>query len=365
MFEAPFYTVRSPLTNFAAAMAKKDITIGFIGGSITDQRSRNHWADMLTYELCSAYPEVFFHIRNAAIGATNSLHALFRAEADLGKDCDIIFIEFAVNDLGMTTGQRNRVREGLIRKLWRPDCDLVFTYTYDRSMLADMMAHRLPDSVSEFETLAEHYGSASVFMGSYALDCVQKGRLRYEEWLPDGLHPAHCGSRFYAAPVLAMLTGELQRSAGTSAPKVPVPALPQPLYPNHYENAHILPFSQLHRKGFWYEQRPIALPLVRQTLSSFAPGSSLTFEFVGSGFVIMVDFGDYAADFDFRIDGGERQCSNFPKEAWIQAGWGVMRYVVQEDLSPGKHHVELSLCLRPEGEAQGCNLDICYVGILP
>lgn len=365
MFEAPFYTARRPLVNFAAAMARRDLTVGFIGGSITDQRSRNRWADMLTYELCSAHPEVSLHIVNAAIGATDSLHALFRAEQDLAdRGCDIIFIEFAVNDLGMPPERRARVREGLVRKLWRSGCDLVFVYTYERSMLADMLAERLPDSIADFETLAAHYGIPGVFSGCYALDCVRRGRLRYEEWLPDGLHPEHCGSRFYADPVLALLNAELTRTAGMTAGENAA-VLPAPLRSDNGEKAYCLPFSRIERSGYWFEQQPLVLPLVRRTLSSFAPGSSLAFEFEGSGFVIMQDFGQCAGDFDYRIDGGAWQRSGIAQEAWIQSGWGVMRYVVQDDLAPGTHRVELALCLRPESDAKGCNLDICYVGIFP
>lgn len=364
MFEAPFYIQRKPLARWNAAIAAKDVTLGFIGGSITDQRSREHWAEKTLYELCAAHPDVSFHIVNAAVGATNSLHALFRAEQDLiGRGCDVIFIEFAVNDLTMLSVQRRRVREGLVRKLLHENCDLVFVYTYERSMLDDLMANRLPESVAEFEAIAAHYGIPGVFMANYALDCVKKGRLRYEEWLPDGLHPGHCGSRFYAEPVLALLNAGLQSDAMECI--LQDSALPPPLLASNYETARILPFDSIRRKGYWFEQQPLTLPLVFKTLSSFAPGSSLDFAFEGSGFVIMIDFGNFAADFRFRIDGGEWQSSNIPQEAWIQAGWGVMRYTAVEDLARGTHRVELEVCLNQNSDTMGCNLDICYIGILP
>lgn len=364
MFEAPFYIRRKPLTHWAAALAAKDITLGFIGGSITDQRSREHWAEKMVYELCAIHPDVSFHIVNAAVGATNSLHALFRAEQDLiGRGCDVIFVEFAVNDLAMPAVQRRRVREGLVRKLLHESCDLVFVYTYERSMLDDLMAARLPESVAEFEDIAAHYGIPGVFMANYALDCVKKGRLRYEEWLPDGLHPGHCGSRFYAEPVLALLNAELPADPAAGTP--PASALPEPLLASNYENAHTLPFDRICRKGYWFEQQPLTLPLIFKTLSSFAPGSSLEFDFEGSGFVIMIDFGNYAADFRFRTDGGAWQYSDIPQESWIQAGWGVMRYTAVEDLDRDSHHIELEVCLHQNSGTMGCNLDICYIGILP
>lgn len=363
MFTAPFYQSRSALTHFCAAIERGHVTIGFLGGSITDSRSRSRWSDMIVYQLCSEYPDVSFQVINTAIGATNSMHALFRVEQDiLSHPCDLVFVEYAVNDADMSRDIRQRTREGLIRKLWQADCDLVFTYTFDRAMLPDMTAHRLPERIAGLEEIAEHYHISSIFMSSYALDCLQRGLIRWEEWLPDDLHPENLGSRFYAKPVMDFLKSELSRTDGTPRSA----DLPAPLNPEHFQKASRLPFSSIRKQGPWFEQQPLVLPLVYNTLSSFAPGASLSFDFEGTGAVLCVDFGVRGADFQYRIDGGDWQTSSWERPAWFNLDSGWLRlYPLAEDLPRGSHTVELTLCITQNEQCRGCNFDLCYVGILP
>ncbi|HEX2948401.1 MAG TPA: hypothetical protein VHV83_02335, partial [Armatimonadota bacterium] len=62
-------------------------------------------------------------------------------------------------------------------------------------------AGQMPASIREFEELADHYGIPSVWMGLHAFNDVKAGRMRWEEWLPDGLHPQDRGSYSYAQSV--------------------------------------------------------------------------------------------------------------------------------------------------------------------
>ena len=61
-------------------------------------------------------------IENIGIGATGSDIAAFRFDWEMAdKDCDLIFVEFAVNDESLDTHLRNRSREGLVRKILQKD----------------------------------------------------------------------------------------------------------------------------------------------------------------------------------------------------------------------------------------------------
>lgn len=360
MFETPFYQARRPLSRFVRAMEKGEVRIGFLGGSITDPRSNDRWSDMVIYELCSLYPDVKIRVSNSAIGATDSLHAVMRVEQDvLRHDCDLVFIEYAVNDGGLGYDMYQRSREGLIRKLWKSGCDLAITYTYDHGMQKDMMVKRLPESIVGFEKLAEHYQIPSVFMSSYALDCVKKGLLRWEEWLPDGLHPANCGSRYYARPVLDLLRSELARREAAWDR-----TMPAALEENNLETCFRLPFEEVELTGYWFERRPLDLALVYNMLSTFAPGSGLKFAFEGTGAVMCVDFGMAAADFMYRVDGGEWKCSNWERPVWfnLDRGW-TRNFILADGLEKARHEIEITVCAPLSAEIKGCNLDICYIGI--
>ncbi|WP_029192644.1 hypothetical protein [Paenibacillus harenae] len=66
--------------------------------------------------LAEQFPDARISVENAAIGATGSDLAAFRAKRDLiDRGCDLVFVEYAVNDEGTPPEQRGRSREGLIR----------------------------------------------------------------------------------------------------------------------------------------------------------------------------------------------------------------------------------------------------------
>src|SRR5262245_50823509 len=146
------------------------LTVGFIGGSITDARPGWNWPEPVSAWLVEKFPGVRLRVENAGIGATGSDLAVWRAQPDLiDRGCDLVFVEFAVNDLGSPSEQRQRAREGLLRKLLAgANRDLVLVYTYSQPMYADMMEGRVPASIAEFEVLAEHYQLSSVWMGLHA-----------------------------------------------------------------------------------------------------------------------------------------------------------------------------------------------------
>ena len=363
MFQQPFYIPRSGLPNFVQALKKGEVTIGFIGGSITDPATRSRWSDIVIYELCARYPDVTFHVVNTAISATNSLHAVYRAEKDLlVHNCDLIFIEFAVNDRALSKELRRRSEEGLVRKLWNDDCDLVFTYTFDWTMLECMLNEQLFATIEDLEEIAAHYEIPGVFMSSYALDCIKRGLLRFEEWLPDGVHPENCGSRYYAKPVMELLESQI---AGTTE-KRKEKEMPEPLAENNLEKGWILPYCDIKKKGAWYDQRPNNLALVDTTLSSFAIGSSLEFSFEGTGATLCMNFGTCAADFKYRIDAGEWKEYHWDRPDSIKATQGIIFHaVLADDLEKGLHTAEIVLIMPSDNRVKGCNFDMAYVGIMP
>ncbi|HEX2950404.1 MAG TPA: SGNH/GDSL hydrolase family protein, partial [Armatimonadota bacterium] len=194
---------RSGLQRTRAKLAQGTLTIGYIGGSITDGRAVHNWPYPVTGWFADRFPTVRICEENAAIGATGSPLAAFRAQHDLiDRNCDLVFVEYAVNDNGLPSDERRRTREGLLRQLLAGEGrDIIIVYTYCQDMYADMVAGQIPVSIREFEELADHYGIPSVWMGLHAFNDVKAGRMRWEEWLPDGLHPQDRGSYSYAQSV--------------------------------------------------------------------------------------------------------------------------------------------------------------------
>ena len=223
----PVVRRRGSLDRTRAALARGRLTVGFLGGSITSAQTGTRWPEPLAAWLTDAFPGVRLTVENAAIGATGSDLAAFRAQAEIiARGCDLVFVEYATNDFGEPTDRRTRTREGLLRQLLRDGrCDVVLAYTYCPEMQPDLFAGIVPSTVAEFEVLAERYRLNSVWMGLHALREVRRGLLTWEEWLPDGLHPEKRGSLSYAQSMMAFMAEALVPSAGT----VPAPAaLPPP-----------------------------------------------------------------------------------------------------------------------------------------
>lgn len=358
-----FGTVRSDGGTYRRAMERGHVTFGFIGGSITDPRGRERWSEYFISCFVCEHPDITVDVENAAIAATGSDYGIFRVGRDIvGRGCDVVFVEYAVNDRILPSERRNRSREGLIRKiLTGTDADVVLVYTYCAEMLQDLLKGTLPDTVAELERIAEYYRLSSVFAGAYALSCVQKGLLRWEEWLPDGLHPAHVGSRFYAEAVYTLT----QALTGTKERGVYEKALPKPLFPGNWEHAVTLPLDQVRREGYWRMERCLDLPLVERVLRSDAPGSALRFVFEGTGIVLTRSFGTLSSDFRWRVDEEDWRESDGRRPDWMaERGW-LKTETLTEELASGPHVCRIEILPPDAAEiTAGCTFDLVNIGIL-
>ncbi len=347
---------RRPLWHAAEAIRRGQITIGFVGGSITEPDKSRRWSDKIVDWFVAQYPGVTINVENAAKGATGSLSAILRIEEDIiACGCDLVFVETAVNDGEAVWGAG---REGILRKLLQDgQRDVVITYTFSQGMYETMLKDEVPESICNWEELAIHYDLPSVFMSRYTLDLVMKGFLRWEEWLPDGLHPEHAGSRLYAEPVACLMKQEIATAQRDERP------LPPPLHPDHWERVHALPLDEITRHGAWRKVRVRHIPSVKYMLYTPSTTSSLTFTFEGTGLIIHLMMSGFHAGYRLRIDNGEwiDQCKELPQWAFNCTDW-VREDLPVSGLAMGPHTAEIQPMMLPNGRAT--NFELCAIGVI-
>jgi len=353
--------LRSGLNFTREAIRRGKLTVGYLGGSITDGKAGHNWSDYFTNWLCGEYPETRIIIENAAQGATGSDLAVLRVDKQIiEKQCDLVFIEYAVNDRAKEQEYRFEVREGLIRKLLRyGKCDVVLVYTYDKTMQDYLLKGKVPPSVRDFEVLAEHYHLPSVWPGLKAFEGWQQGRYQYYEWIPDGLHPQSFGSNIYAYYVEEFFKTALTETAERGV------EIPEPLYENNWENVRLLTEAEMQIEGNGYFYRPYHTIPVDLSFHTKAPETTLSFAFEGTACAVVHMVGKSSYGLAYRIDGGEWIVRQNDKSDWMGILGDFNFKVLARNLERGCHYVEIKPVLSDSPAGQGNVLEISFVAVVP
>lgn len=355
---------RGGLHSTLRAIDNKCLTVGYIGGSITDPRGFCNWPMYITSWLVEHYPEVLIREENCGIGATGSDLGVFRAERDLiSRGCDLVFVEFAVNDAETDEEQRMRSREGLIRKLLAEKRDVVLVYTFYPKMYDDVIHNRIPKSILDFDRLGEYYQLGTAWSGLQAINEIKRGWMSWHEWVPDGVHPGHRGSLCYAQAVIDYLQYELIDHPG--APEIPSgDSLPTPLNPKNWEKTEMIPLENTRREGPFSIQRYANQQWIDRVLYTAAPGARVSFDFEGRGLCLGFSFGLYSAVFQCRIDGGERFIKGQDRAEWVPPDSWFTNIVMADDLPYGKHTFELTVQFGNAPACMGTDFRLVYIGVL-
>lgn len=218
---------------FQKAQNGEDITVAYIGGSITEgynAGTTEFYAKTCTDLLQGYFPDITVTGVNAGISGTPSLLGNLRLERDvLSADPDIVFVEFAVND-GQEADYKNAY-ESLVRTLLTQDKDiavvLLFTvldsgYTCQEHMSQIGANYDLP--------------MISVHDSVYAE--IEAGRMTWQDYSNDQSHPNAYGHKcitdfvdnYYqkVLPVVAENVGEVSKE------------LPDPVFSGKYMNMHYM-----------------------------------------------------------------------------------------------------------------------------
>ena len=195
----------------AACMARaargEELTIGFLGGSITQGSLASAEDKTYAYRVyrwwCDAFLQAEFHYVNGGIGGTCSCFGAARAVGELLMyQPDVVVVDFSVNDKGETPEEESfyqETYEGLLRRIvsWPSSpAVLVLNNVYYDSGKTMQDRHN---------AVAEHYRVPFVSIKDSIYRKMKEGRYSLEELTPDGLHPNDLGHELVAGEVIRLL----------------------------------------------------------------------------------------------------------------------------------------------------------------
>lgn len=218
---------------FARAGAGEDITVAFLGGSITQGSVATD--DKLCYAyrvydwFVRTFPKSHITYVNAGIGATDSEFGAARVAEDvLSSHPDFVLMEFAVNE--GANDHYLETFEGCTRQILKSGDGVALIIMNNVFYNEGGNAERIHREV------ARHYDLPALSMRPTILEAILAGRFEKEEITPDDLHPNDIGHEMVARVITTYLesvrsgeSDDTHDSAGWS--------LPDALTSNRYERS--------------------------------------------------------------------------------------------------------------------------------
>lgn len=230
---------------FEKAAAGEDITIAYVGGSITEgyavgARAPECYASLSAAEFETAYCSGgTVTCQNDGFAAAPSIIGnLQAADTVLPSEPDIILIEYAVND-----GQ-NEIYQAAYESLVRtcleapnePAVILLFTWMETGHTCQDQQ-----------QAIGEYYDLGMISLRDAIASEIESGAMKWSEYGADNVHPSASGHR-----LLADMLANYFASAKAKKPEKDYALPADSLHENLYLNAKICDASNtLYRDGSW------------------------------------------------------------------------------------------------------------------
>ena len=218
---------------FQKAQNGEDITVAYIGGSITEgynAGTTEFYAKTCTDLLQGYFPDITVTGVNAGISGTPSLLGNLRLERDVhSADPDIVFVEFAVND-GQEADYKNAY-ESLVRTLLTQEKDIAVVLLFT---VLDS-GYTCQEHMSK---IGANYDLPMISVHDSVYEEIEAGRMTWQDYSNDQSHPNAYGHKcitdfvdnYYqkVLPVVAENVGEVSKE------------LPDPVFSAKYMNMHYM-----------------------------------------------------------------------------------------------------------------------------
>ncbi|MCX6991929.1 MAG: SGNH/GDSL hydrolase family protein [Kiritimatiellaeota bacterium] len=334
------------------AISQQPITIGCIGGSITQGASASSidkkYASLVHKWWQTRFPCTKVDLINAGIGATGSLMGAHRVQDHLLKHApDFVVVEYAVNDPVAPIVELTY--EGLIRQILK-------SKNNPGVMLVFLTNNRGENAQDLHKKIGFHYKLSMASYRDAFWPEIAAGRMKWTDISPDEVHPNDSGHKFLSEIIAYQLDAIFNSlsSATTNAADVSIPA---PLVSDLYENARILYSNTIEpvTYGDWAES----------VTAFFSPG----WKAQNKTYAPMImeiearSIGVIYKKFNVGMGRAEVQIDDRPPvllEGHFPCHWGGYPHgeIIAHDLKPGKHLLKIRKFKQPHPESTGNEFEL-------
>ena len=340
----------------------KKLNIGYFGGSITEGSGasswhKTSWRARLTAHLRASYPDAEIKEIMAAVGGTGTDLGLCRCEHDLlSGDPDLVFIEFATNDMAMSYRDQLYGYENCLRQIlgFKNTIDIVCVFSATQGTEKLILDGGNFGSRSVQATLASHYGLPTADPGEALRYAVAKADGDWLRYTADCTHPNDDGYGIYTDVMVKAMEGWLDREAPETLTEhvIPEPLCREPLIAGKMIDLCEIPEAL---GEFTFVDRPFKwrFPYYWQ---ANGVGSTIRYTFDGTGFGLYLIQDDESGILEVTVDGETRTWSLWDEycKSFSRGGY----HFFFRDLAAGTHSVEIRVSESKHSESKGNRVGI-------
>ena len=341
---------------------EKQLCVGYFGGSITEGSGASIWNETswrarTNAFLHLAYPDAEITEVMAAIGGTGTDLGICRLEKDLlAKKPNLVFIEFATNDLFMPFKDQLANYESCLRRIMEADPTTEIICVFTAQLNTDKAQKETGDyrsrTVEAF--LAHYYGLPIIDIGDVMRTAVHHAGDDWTVYTTDTVHPNDDGYLLCANTVREHLTKWLSEKTPASLTEK---KLPSPISAS-LPHGKMVELSECEDalQGWHFVDKPFKKRFPHYYKAD-GIGSTIDLEFEGSAFGLFWIMDDNSGMIEISLDGGEpvrlsawdEYCPKFSRAGYT---------FPFTDLSMGKHKIHLRVCEDKAKESHGNDIAI-------
>ena len=274
-----------------------DITIAFLGGSITQQQQ---WITPLRKYFNDKYQGRTVNYVVAGVGGTGSNLQQYRVYNDIiSKNPDLVFVDSTIND--SQTNNSELTYENVMRKLLSANHQPAVISVAFGSKTLTTTEENWKAKFESYSAINAYYGVPYINVQKYAEDKIEDGTVSgWDAITADGTHPNAAGGNLYAECITTLLDGDYD----AYVKKAVLPAAAMYTGLAQYENARELAWQDGLYQGTW--QKGSTGSFAGGTAETSTDGDSVTVTFYGKAIALYTNCGVNGMNIDYDMDGGAK-----------------------------------------------------------